>query len=165
MERLLSDTDDTGGDAPLEDARFEDAVKPVRLAARDEEDLAVMSALLQDAAFTASDVSWRPDSRRFAFVANRYRWEEPDARERVPVGVHFDGVLKARSTGLPSAADAAEQPIAILAVAFEPAAEPPGGVVQITCAGGAMIELTVDALDAAVRDLGAPRKARATPRH
>lgn len=155
-----------GGADAAADARFEDAYEPARLAARDADDLKVLSALLQDAVLLARDVVWLRQERRFAFVADRYRWEEPAARERVRVGVHFDGVLRVRARGVPEpSADGPPQPLAILAATFEAAEEPPGGVVRLACAGGAEFEVSVDALDALLKDLGTPRKAVATPEH
>lgn len=159
----MADDATNGADADA-DARFEDAYAPAKLAARDAEDLSVISALLQDAVLLPRDVAYLRSERRFAFVADRFRWEEPDAAERVRVGVHFDGVLGVRARGV-AAGDADPTPLAILAATFEPADEPPGGRVRLACAGGAEFELTVDALDAALKDLGAPRRAVATPEH
>lgn len=154
----MSASGETGGDA-----RFEDSFKPMRLAARDADDLAVLSALLQDAVTVVGDVAWLPEERRFVMVANRFRWEEPTADERVRVGAHFEDVLAAAFKGF----DLGEktQPIAILSIAFEPAAEPPGGRVRIACAGEAEILLTVEALEAALRDLSKPWPAKARPEH
>jgi len=52
----------------------------LRLLARDEEDLAVISAILQDALIPVSEMAYLPDERRFALVANRFRWEAPPAK-------------------------------------------------------------------------------------
>ena len=151
------------------DASFIDAFKPVRLMASDADDLKVVSALLQDAATLAKDIAWLPHQRRFAFIANRYRWEAPEAEERVRVGVHFDGVARARVRGFDPTAG--ERPVTFLSVAFEPAEEPPGGVVHIFCAPdpetGAAVEfaLEVDALDAALSDMTRPWAAKGRPAH
>ena len=53
------------------DARFEDGVeRPVRLIARTEEDLDVISALVQDAVGQTGEVSWMPKRRRFGMLLN-----------------------------------------------------------------------------------------------
>ena len=41
----------------------------------DAEDLAVLSSLVQDAVFPASEMRWDRGKRRFALLLNRVRWE------------------------------------------------------------------------------------------
>lgn len=151
------------------DAKFIDSFTPARLMARDEEDLKVISALLQDAATLAKDVAWLPKERRFAFVANRYRWEAPEAEERVRTGVHFDGVERARVRGLdPKNGD---RTVTILSLSFEPAEEPPGGVLHVVCAPdletGAEVEIAlhVEAIEAGLADMTRPWAAKGRPAH
>lgn len=157
-----------GAEDPRRDASFLDEFKPVRIAARDPEDLQVLSALLQDAVALSGDLAWLSAQRRFALVANRYRWEAPEARERVRVGVHFDDVARVRVKGLdPSVKDL---PVSILAVSFEPG-EPPSGVVRIACAAdpasGREVEiaLEVEAIEASARDMTKPWPAKGRPAH
>ena len=67
----------------------------LKLAATDENDLAVVSGALQDAIVPIGDISFQPDDRRFVFVANRFCWEAGDASragknaERINAGVIF----------------------------------------------------------------------------
>lgn len=49
--------------------------KPLKLRAEDEEDLAVISACLQDALVPMSNIAYLKDEQRFVLVANRFRWE------------------------------------------------------------------------------------------
>lgn len=164
-------SDDSGrkqedaSEAPPQDASFADNFKPVRLAARDAEDLKVLSALLQDAVLRVRDMAYLPSENRFAMVLNRYRWEEPSAPERVRAGAHFDGVLSARIRGF--AADAGEQPLSLLEIRFEPGADPDGlsGVVRLVFAGEAEVSLEVEAIDAALADIGKPWSAVGKPLH
>ena len=153
----------SGAQAPGPDASYADEYKPAKLAARDGEDLAVISALLQDAVVLAGEMAWVTAEKRFAFVGNRFRWEEPDAGERVRVGVHFEDVLKVRTKGVDLSSK--DQPLVLLAVVFEPAETPPGGVVRIACAGDVEIVLEVEALEAALRDMTGPWRAQRRPRH
>lgn len=151
------------------DATFVDSFKPVRLLAQDPDDLSVLSALLQDAVALTKDVAWMASHRRFALVVNRYRWEAPAKEERVRCGVHFDSVLQARSKGID--AQRPDQPIVILALTFEPGAEPPGGVLRIACAPdpatGAPVEITLEleAIEAGLRDMTQPWAAKGRPAH
>src|SRR5260370_7067427 len=47
----------------------------LKLRAEDAEDLAVISACLQDALVAVRDLAYAPQERSFLFVANRFRWE------------------------------------------------------------------------------------------
>ena len=133
------------------------------LAAADAEDLEVLSARLQDATAKLKDISWLPGKRRFAAVFNRFQWET-GRYLRVRSGLHFDGVLKVQSHRLKLGAG--EAVVALLAIRFTPAGgEDPGGVVELTFAGGGAIRLTVEAIDAGLSDLTAPWAARGRPDH
>lgn len=156
----------------MTDARFEDAVeRPIRLRAEAAEDLAVLSALVQDAVTTVGDAAWMPRRRRFGIVLNRFRWEDAAAAERA--GRHFervrallsvDGVLRARASGLdPRARDTV---ISVLAIAFEPGADG-AGTLRLTLAGDGEIALDVECLDVTLTDVARPHQAvsGAAPRH
>jgi hypothetical protein len=135
----------------------------LRLAARDAEDLQILSARLQDAVLKLKDVSWQPKKRRFAAVVNRLVWEE-GGKTRVRAGLHFDGVLKVQSHKVKLGAE--EGVIDLLAISFTPdGGEDPGGVVELVLAGGGAIRLTVECIEAELVDLTQPWAARGTPDH
>ena len=60
----------------------------MKLKARDRRDLAVLSALLQDALVAVRDMAWLPREKRFVMVANRFRWEA--APEPVPASTEAE---------------------------------------------------------------------------
>src|SRR5579872_4441301 len=70
----------------------------LRLRAEDAEDLAIISACLQDALVSVRDLAYDRDARSFVLVANRFCWEnstggDGKARfERSLCGLVFDGV-------------------------------------------------------------------------
>lgn len=146
-----------------------DKRKPLKLLARDEEDLTVMAAYLQDATFKADDMAYLPRQRRFAAVANRYRWElqeprrlKPSRRERVRSGLHFDGVLKARFTGFRPGD--ASRVLELLTISCDPGADG-AATLTLVFAGGAAVRLDVECIDAHLADLSAPWPARQRPDH
>lgn len=47
----------------------------LRLRAEDADDLAVISAVVQDALISVKDIGYDRDTQRFTLVANRFRWE------------------------------------------------------------------------------------------
>ena len=135
----------------------------LKLAAADVEDLQILSARLQDAAGKLKDFIWLPKKRRFAAVLNRLQWEN-GGKTRVRAGLHFNGVLKVQSSKVKLGAG--EAVVSLLAIRFVPAGgEDPGGVIEIVLAGGGMIRLTVECVDAELADLTGPWAARGTPDH
>jgi hypothetical protein len=55
------------------------------LRAEDAEDLAVISAVVQDALVSVKDLTYERDAKRFTLVANRFRWEgKPNGADREP---------------------------------------------------------------------------------
>src|SRR5579875_3622196 len=69
----------------------------LKLRAADAEDLAVLSAILQDSLVTIGEMAYLPEEHRFALVANRFRWEPGAGQarakgERVLTGLCIDGV-------------------------------------------------------------------------
>ena len=145
----------------VEDAKFEDAhERPLKLIAQDVEDLAVISALVQDAVFPITEMSWQPRRRRFALLVNRFRWEDRDkaaARrrpvERVQTVLAFGDVAKVQSQGV----DRGEKDyvLSLLSIAFEPGDDGTGRVV-LTLAGDGAIALEVEALDVTLQDVTRP---------
>ena len=155
-----------------EDARFEDAglaEQPLRLRAETPEDLAVMSALLQDAVAQTSEIAWARKQRRFTLLLNRFRWEDAPAAERerrpferVRAVLAADGVLKARTSGI----DPADRDLVLelLAFTFEPG-EDGAGTLRLILAGDGEIALDVECLDLRVADVTRPYIAGSRPSH
>jgi hypothetical protein len=146
-----------------------DKSKPLKLLVQDEEDLKVMAACLQDATFKADDMAYQPRQRRFAAVANRYRWElqeprlfRPSRRERVRSGLHFDGVLKARFTGFRPGD--ASQVLELLTISCDPG-DDGAATLTLVFAGNAAVRLEVECIDAHLADLSTPWPARRRPDH
>ena len=135
----------------------------LKLVAADAEDLGVISARLQDAVVKLKNFLWLPRKRRFAAVVNRLQWET-GGRTRVRAGLHFDGVLKVQSQKVKLGAG--EAVVSLLALNFKPnGGEDPGGVIEIVLAGGGVLRLTVECIDAELVDMSAGWAARGTPDH
>jgi hypothetical protein len=142
----------------------------LKLKAGDAEDLEVISARLQDAVGRLKDFVWLPKERRFAALVNRFRWEDAKGQNskatgtRVQAALRFDGVLKVQSQYLKRGAPDAI--ISLLAIRFTPAGgDDPGGVIELTLAGGGAFRLSVECIDAELADLTRPWTAQARPRH
>lgn len=136
----------------------------LKLVALDADDLAVMSAHLQDAVLKVGDMAWLPGENRFALVANRFDWENATARQprRRRTGLHFDRVLRVRRARI--RADAPDAVLNLLAVTFEET-DAPSGRVTLVFSGGAAIQLEVECLEAAMKDLGPVWETKSRPDH
>ncbi|WP_415404343.1 DUF2948 family protein [Tateyamaria sp. SN3-11] len=151
------------------DARFEDGREaPLNLGALDSEDLSVISSLAQDAVFPITEMKWNSRQRRFALLLNRFRWEDAGksrhAPERVQTVLAFDHVLKVASNGI----DRSDKDtiLSLLSIAFE-AGEDGAGDILLTLAGDGAIRLSVEAIEATLKDVTRPYVApsKAVPTH
>ena len=139
------------------------APQPLRLLAEDADDLAVISAALQDAVTRIGDIRWEPLARRLTLAFNRFRWEaEAGAGERVRAGLQLGGVLEVKGRHLRQGARDAV--LELLALTFEPG-ESPGGLIIFAFAAGGDLAARVECIDAALADLSAPWPTPRTPGH
>ena len=141
-----------------EDARFEDASEaPLHLKAFEPDDLQVISALVQDAVFPASEMRWDRRGRRFALLINRFRWENKVATpERVQSVLAFEDVAGVASQGIDR--NEPDLILSVLSIGFEPA-EDGTGRVDLVLAGDGAIALQVEALEVTLRDMTRPYQA------
>ena len=134
---------------------------PLKLLAQDAEDLAVISAALQDAVVKIGDIGYEPKARRLTIAFNRYRWEAGGG-ERVRSALQLVGVLGFQTRKIRR--DASEAVLEILAITFEPG-EAPGGVVTIACAGGGDLRASVECVEAVLADVSQPWPTPRKPAH
>ena len=71
----------------------------LRLTARDADDLNVISAQMQDAVLRFADLDFNAKKRRFTLVANRFAWDDAQAKTRRRTGLHFDFVKSVQKQG------------------------------------------------------------------
>jgi Protein of unknown function (DUF2948) len=135
---------------------------PLKLRGEDEEDLAVISAVLQDALVAVREIAYFPEEGRFVLVANRFRWEPPTTGERRNferqlAGLRFDGVRSVQRRGFHPRQD--ERLLVLLAIRAEP------GSLYLDFAGGSSVRLEVERILCHLDDLGEPWPTRWRPRH
>lgn len=138
----------------------------LKLLALDEEDLAVISAHVQDAVVRVVDMGYARRDRRFALLMNRYDWTSSAPRSkglRKRAGLHFDRVSHVAYAGFDP--NAPEGVLELLAITFAPAADGVSGSVELSFAGGGTVRLQVECLEARLGDLGAAWAASAKPAH
>jgi hypothetical protein len=147
------------------DATLPDPAKPavkLKLRAEDAEDLAVISAFLQDALVPVGEMIFLPDEQRFVLVANRFMWERPPLdkkghSERTLTGIAFDGVKAVRVRGFErTERDRILQVLAVRAV--------PGSVI-VEFSGDDAMRLETDQILCHLEDIGEPWPTPWRPRH
>lgn len=141
----------------------------LRLMALDADDLAVISAQVQDAVTKTEAIDYAPRGHRFTLVINRFAWDAESrasrsatAHERRQAALSFARVLKVRTAGIRR--DDAEQVLSLLAVRFIEK-DAPAGTVELVFADGPLIHLDVECVEAQLEDLGAAWETRFKPRH
>lgn len=149
---------------PQNKASSEDAADPLKLIALDGDDLAIISAHLQDAVLKIGDIVFRPAERRFALALRRFDWEgaASGARRRRLTALHFERVSSARSSGID--ASAPDVVLNLLAITFVER-DAPAGDLTLHFSDGAAIRLDVECIEGQMKDLGPVWEAVATPGH
>lgn len=131
----------------------------LKLLAQDADDLAVVSAALQDAVAKIGDIRWDASARTLTLACNRFRWESGAKKgERIRSALQLGDVTGVQARKLRR--DAKGAVVELLSVAFEPG-EAPGGAVLLTFAGGGDLKVSVDCLDVILADVS---DAWSTPR-
>lgn len=137
------------------------SARPLQLLAEDPDDLAVMSAALQDAVAKVGDISFEGRARRLTIAFNRFRWEAGE-RQRVRSALQLGGVLSLQARKIRR--DRRDAVIELLAIGFEPG-EAPGGVLTLSFAGGGDLRAEVECIDAVLADVSDPWPTPRAPTH
>ena len=129
--------------------------EPLKLIALDADDLAVISAHVQDARVQPADIVWRQDEKRLVVGMNRLDWEQTlsggTEPRRLIAALRFDRVLACKSRNIDL-----EQPDTVLelvGIEFHPT-EAPGGSALLLFAQGGALRLDVECLECELTDLG-----------
>lgn len=156
----------------MADARFEDgAEQSLSLKAETAEDLAVVSALIQDAVLPVEELRWDRRGRRLALLINRFRWEDRSAAEkagrpyeRARALLVIGGVTALASQGFDRSDGGTI--LSLLSLEWQPEADGAGRLV-LTLAGDGAVSATVECIDVTLRDVTRPYVApsRHLPHH
>jgi len=139
----------------------------LKLVALDSEDLAVISAHMQDSVFKVADIDWSSRDKQFAIAANRFVWEEAARKrkgfERRRAALVFKRVLSVRSIGIDRSRR--DDVLSLLALRFEQKGEGPEGTLELSLSGTASIALDVECIEVQLADIGGAWEAGSKPRH
>ena len=134
----------------------------LKLRAEDAEDLAVLSAFLQDALVPVAEMVFLPDEQRFILVANRFMWERPPVDkkghcERTLTGIAFDAVTAVQVRGFER--NEGDRILQVLALRAEP------GAIIFEFSGADAMRLEVGRILCHLEDIGEPWPTPWRPRH
>jgi len=139
----------------------------LKLLALDAEDLAVVSAHLQDAVFKTDGLAFDARQHVFSVVVNRFVWENAASRgksfERRRAVVAFKRVNAVRSIGIDRKDTSAV--FSLLAVNFTPKGEGPEGTLEVVLSGNASVALDVECVEVQLADTGGAWETSLKPRH
>lgn len=126
-----------------------------RLWAQDEDDAAVISALMQDACVKPDEIAYDKTHRRIVLMSSRFCWEEAEP-QRIRSALRIESVLTARRRNWPEAGDMALELLALSVVADE---------VRLHFAGGTEVAIEVECIDLILEDVGTAFPALTRPEH
>ena len=136
----------------------------LKLRAEDADDLAVLSACLQDALVAVRDLGFFAEDERFILVANRFRWETglrplpgEEPHQRILCVVTFSAVTGVAYRGFRRADE--DRILCLLAIRSGDEA------ILLEFAGAAAIRLEASRIQCRAKDLGEPWPTRWRPRH
>jgi len=135
----------------------------LKLRAEDADDLAVISACVQDALISVKDLTYDRAERRFTAVVNRFRWEAKAdgqrSHERTHAAVVFAGVTGVSYRGFRRSEE--ERILSLLAIRLGDKPE----TIDLEFAGGAAVRLKVNAIRVRIADIGEPWPTAWQPDH
>jgi hypothetical protein len=141
----------------------------LRLIAFDCEDLAVISAHLQDALVRVGDMAYLPRTKQFAAILARFDWLEASTcragirrLERCRTGLHFERVFRVSSAGF--CQNDKDTILNLLSMEFRET-HLPAGEIRLYFSAGCTLRLEVECLEAELCDLGLRWKANSLPGH
>jgi len=127
----------------------------LKLIAFDADDLAVISAHVQDARVQTADIVWRQGEKRLVVGMSRLDWEQTLAGETAPrrliAALRFDRVLACKARNID--VQAPEAALELVGIEFHPGDAPSGSALLMFSQGGAL-RLDVECLECELTDLG-----------
>ena len=118
----------------------------LKLIALDADDLAVISAHVQDARVQTSDIIWRQGEKRLVVGMSRLDWEQTLAGETAPrrliAALRFDRVLACKSRNIDL--EAPEAALELVGIEFHPGDAPSGSALLMFSDGAALRRTGLD---------------------
>jgi hypothetical protein len=147
--------------------------QPIRLMAKDAEDLAVVASCLQDALVPLAEMRFLKDENRFVMLVNRFRWEQADPQktdgkgngggdanfadaaagnQRINSGLCIDRVTAVRSRGIDR--EKAAKFLSLMTVGLANPDQGGANTLNLVFSGGGVIQLEIEGPSIFLQDFG-----------
>lgn len=140
--------------------------QPLRLKAETDEDLTVISSVLQDAILKVGDIRRDLNARAVTLRVTRFAHEglpKSKAGRRVQAGLRIDSVMSAQAKGVDRSDP--EAMMVLLAVQFDASDDAPSGTLSLIFAGDGTLKLDVECIDLTLADISESRNTTKVPLH
>ena len=139
----------------------------LKLLGKNQEDLKIISAYLQDSILIVKDIVFLKQNRTFVIIVNRFMWEDVEKgvfrqNKRVRCAVKFEEVIKAECKNINQ--KNRNKPLECLAIKCSSAFDETYKI-KIFFAGGSIITVISEVIEVALRDLGKPWSVKHIPIH
>ena len=145
----------------------EDEKGNLKLIVRNREDLKVISAYSQDSIVAVKDITFLKKNRIFVMIINRFMWEDIERginrqSKRIRCALKFEGILKVKSKKINQKnKNKRLECLAIESTEFSDK----NNEINFFFAGGGVITLISESIEAVMHDLGEPWNVKHTPKH
>ena len=139
----------------------------LKLLGKNQEDLKIISAYLQDSILIVKDIVFLKQNRTFIMIVNRFMWEDVDKEvfkqnKRIRCAVKFEEVIKVESKNINQKNK--NKPLECLAIKcsliFDETYK-----IKIFFAGNSIITIITEVIEVALNDLGKPWNVKHIPKH
>ena len=145
----------------------EDEKGNLKLIVRNREDLKVISAYSQDSIVAVKDITFLKKNRIFVMIINRFMWEDIERginrqSKRIRCALKFEGILKVKSKKINQKNK--KKRLECLAIECNEILNK-NNEINFFFAGGGVITLISESIEAIMRDLGEAWNVKHTPKH
>ena len=138
----------------------------LKLLGRNQEDLKVISAYLQDSIVCIKDIIFLKLNRTFIMLVNRFMWEDIEKgvfrdNKRIKCAVKLEEVTRVESKNI----NQKNKDKRLECLAIECTEIENGYRIKIFFSGDSIITITSETLEVTLNDLGSPWKVKYAPKH
>ena len=139
----------------------------LKLIGKNQEDLKVISAYLQDSIVNIGDIVFLKKNKTFVMIVNRFMWEDAEKglfrqNKRIRCAVKFEGVLRVRSKNINQKNK--KKPLECLAIKCDLNLDKTYEI-KIFFSGDSIITIISEDIEATMNDLGDSWNVKYFPKH
>ena len=139
----------------------------LKLICRNQEDIKVISAYSQDSIVAVRDITFLKKNRIFIMIINRFMWEDIEKginrqSKRIRCVLKFEGILKVKSKKINQKNK--NKSLECLAIKCNQFIDK-NNEIDFLFAGGGIITLIAESIEAVMHDIGKPWNVKHTPKH